>query len=91
MSEQLPGSAIRFTDNKVSAADFSDEFIRQWKQERDDGKLQGDSAEVSEALSSIFCFADLYGPGPGRDDYELDEARLRDEVSKALKKAKGVP
>jgi len=87
MSEQLLGLARRFSDNKVSAADFSDEFIRQWKQERDDGRLQGDPAGVSGVLSSIFCFADLYNSDPDRDDYEFDEARLRNEVSNALNNA----
>jgi Bacterial self-protective colicin-like immunity len=86
MSTQLTVLAKEFVDGRLTGLAFVDDFIRLWKQERDDGRLLRDPPEISEALSSIFCFADLYNPEPDRDEYEFDENKLREAVRGALRR-----
>jgi Bacterial self-protective colicin-like immunity len=43
-----------------------------------------ESTSLYESLSTIFCLPDLYNPEPEREEYEVDESRLRFEVRKAL-------
>ncbi len=86
MSNELADFAAQFSDGKVSAVTLSDEYIERWKKERDQGRLLQDPAAVSEALSTIFCFADLYNPEPDREEYEFDEERLCREVKSVLSK-----
>lgn len=85
MSERLMGLVQAFLAGKSDAEVFVDSFIALWKQERDSGELHADSSQVSEALSSIFCLADMFNPDPERDEYELDESQLRIEIGKLLK------
>ncbi|MDB5348434.1 MAG: colicin-D [Schlesneria sp.] len=84
MSHDLTVLARKFADGNMSAVDFANDFISCWKSERDDGRLLQDPPEVSEALSSIFCFADLYNPQSDREEYEFDEERLRQEIKRVL-------
>jgi len=85
VSKQLLEFARQFAIGEVSADDFADSFMKRWKQERDAGGTLLDSDEVSECLSTIFCFADLYNPEAGREEYELDETKLRYEIRKVMK------
>ena len=81
MSITLYKFAQSFVSGRLSAEKFVDSFQEMWKIERDDGLLSEDEDRLSEALSSIFCLADLYNPDDDREDYELDENQLREEVS----------
>ncbi len=87
MSGQLFDFAKRFATGEIRAEAFVDSFMERWKQERDSVSNMdvADSNEVSEALSTIFCLADLYNPEAEREEYELDESRLRFEVRNALR------
>lgn len=80
VSRQLYEFAMRFAAGEIPAGDFTDQFMEQWKRERDSLDEVADPDELSERLSSIFCLADLYNPEPGREGYELDEPGLRSEV-----------
>ena len=84
MSESLFNYAKDFVDGSFRAATFSDQYIKRWKQERDDGTLLDDSPRISEKLSSIFCLADLFNPENDREEYELDEVGLRRKVSEII-------
>ena len=88
MSEKLLNSAKIFLNNKSDAEIFVDEFISQWKQERDNGAALYDAPQISEALSSIFCVADMFNPHEDRESYEFNEPKLRSETEKILKKAR---
>lgn len=74
-----------FAEGSVSADDFASDYLDRWKNERDDGRLLTDPPEVSEALSSIFCLADLYNPQSDREEYEYDEPKLRQEIKAVLR------
>lgn len=84
MSVELYGFAEKFAQKQISADEFADEYIKRWKDERDADRLNDDPDDLSEQLSSIFCLSDLYCPDNDREDYELDEQGLRNEVRKIL-------
>ncbi len=86
MSNQLYELAKRFADGEISAEAFADLFMERWKQQRDAAPNMDTRAPnaVCESLSTIFCLADLFHPEADREEYELDETRLRFEVRKAL-------
>ena len=88
MSEKLLLFAKRFLKEAINAETFVDEFIIQWKQERDNGSSLSDCPQVSEALSSIFCLADMFNPNDDRESYEFDESKLRLEMKKVLMQTK---
>ncbi len=75
MSLSLVEFARGFVAGKISVASFSDQFIGRWKVERDNRTHRGDSARVSECLSSIFCVADMFAETP-EQDYELNKSQL---------------
>jgi hypothetical protein len=77
MSLNLLNFTKKFTDFNLSPEDFVEEFIIQWKEERDSGAALLDDDDLSEKLSTIFCFTDLYNPDDDREDYEYDEHKLR--------------
>lgn len=85
MSQDLTAFARMFAEGSVSADDFASDYLDRWKNERDDGRLLTDPPEVSEALSSIFCLADLYNPQSDREEYEYDEPKLRQEIKAVLR------
>lgn len=85
MSQDLTAFARMFAEGGGAADEFASDYIKRWKSERDDGRLLADPPEVSEALSSIFCLADLYNPESDREEYEYDEARLRQEIKAVLR------
>ena len=84
MSTDLLEFAKRFVAGEISATDFSDIFIERWRTEREDDVYKTERYELGGRLSSIFCLADLYNPDSNRAQYELDESRLRKEVSKLV-------
>lgn len=84
MSRQLLEYARKFANGEFSAIEFSNGFIEQWRRERNSGMLLQDSPTVSEALSTIFCIADLYNPATDREAYEFDEEQLKNEVKNIL-------
>ena len=84
MSASLLEFAVSFVDGRLPATDFADPFILRWRGERDDGTLETDSPAVSEALSTVFCLADLFNPNDDRLEYELDDGRLRIAVCEAI-------
>jgi hypothetical protein len=85
MSEKLLALAKSFLNSEISAEIFSDGFISQWKQERDDKLKISDEPQVSEALSSIFCLADMFNPNDDCENYELDDVKLKFEILKIFK------
>ncbi|MBX9652704.1 hypothetical protein K2Y11_03705 [bacterium] len=58
MSDALFEFAKRFALGEFDANYFADEYIRRWRQERDNGSLTKDSSVIDEALSTIFCLSD---------------------------------
>lgn len=85
MSKKLLEYAQSFAyGTAISADEFSDEYIRRWKEERDNDKLLLASPHESEMMSTIFCFADLYSPLPNRKGYEFDEETLKKRIRRLL-------
>lgn len=69
---------FEFIKGNVPVEEFSDEYQRKWKEERDiEDTLLQDDAALSEVLSSIFCIVDQYDPDEDRGDNEYDEDTLR--------------
>jgi len=87
MSERPPAFVKAFFGSESDPGDFADEFISQWRHERDTKVSLSDAPKVSEALSSIFCLADMFNPNDDREDYEFDEPKLRLEIEEVLRTA----
>jgi hypothetical protein len=88
MSDKLLTFTKAFLSMESDAETFVDEFIDQWKQERDSGTSLFDDPQINEALSSIFCLADMFNPDDDRESYEFDEPKLKSEIEKVLRQAK---
>lgn len=88
MSERLLEFVKTFLGSEFAPEFFVDEFISQWKRERDSKIFLSDAPHLSEALSSIFCLADMFNPSDDRESYEFDEPKLRFEIEKVLRTAK---
>lgn len=84
MSLHLKNYIDLFLDKKITAREFTDEYISKWRQERNAHLLGKDDDKLSELLSSTFCLADMYNPDEDREEYELDENKLRDELGKLM-------
>ncbi|WP_295924205.1 colicin immunity domain-containing protein [uncultured Xanthomonas sp.] len=81
MSTLLFDFAKSFALGRMDARVFSEAYMEIWKIERDRGILREDAASLSECLSSIFCFADMYSEdADARQYFELDEAGLLSKV-----------
>ncbi len=80
MSVVILEFAKSFIKERLSAEVFADAYIELWRIERDNHILLKDDERLSECLSSIFCLADLYNPEPDREEYELDDKQLYDQV-----------
>jgi Bacterial self-protective colicin-like immunity len=80
MSLNLLELAKEFTKGNLSSEEFVEKFTILWQEERDSEVALLDNDDLSEKLSTIFCFADLYNPNHDREDYEYDDRRLRAEV-----------
>lgn len=87
MSEKLLESAKTYLTRESNSERFVDDFIEQWKREHDSGEYRLDSPKVSELLSSIFCLTDLFNPDDDRENYELDEDKLKNEIRKLMEQA----
>ena len=85
MSLTVLALAKSFIKERLSADQFVDAYMETWKYERDSDVSQNDNTRLSECLSSVFCLADLYNPESDRDDYELDEEKLRHQVFELIK------
>jgi hypothetical protein len=84
MSQNLVAFIHDFLNHPYDCSTFCDQYIRRWKDEGDRGELRLDDGITSEALSTIFCLADLFNPDGDREEYELDEQRLRLEILRVL-------
>lgn len=84
MSVRLLTLAKRFVQTRMDPEQFSEEYIQAWKWERDNGLLNVDPPQLSEVLSSIFCWADQFNPAPDREWHELDEPALRTKVAELI-------
>jgi len=84
MSEALFKLAKEFVSGGISPGAFVEAFADGWREERDSGLLVKDDDVLSEKLSTIFCFADLYNPDEDREEYEYDANKLKSEVEKVV-------
>jgi Bacterial self-protective colicin-like immunity len=84
MSLSLIELARKFTTGDLSSEEFVEKFAMQWREERDSGSTLFDDDDLSEKLSTIFCFTDLYNSDDDREEYEYDENRLRTEVGNVI-------
>jgi Bacterial self-protective colicin-like immunity len=84
MSLYLLELAEKFIEHNLSSEEFVEKFTMQWREERDSGSTLLDDDNLSEKLSTIFCFSDLYNPDDDREDYEYDEYRLRTEIKNLM-------
>lgn len=80
MSYLLLDFAKSFSSGRLSAAVFADAYIELWRIERDNENVLKYDAAISEGLSTIFCLADLYNPEDDREEYELDDEQLQEQV-----------
>lgn len=84
MSLDLKHYIDNFISGKIEANEFADNYMCQWKQERDSNLLGNDEDNLSELLSSTFCVADMYNPDEDRDEYEFNDVQLLNEVNKLV-------
>lgn len=84
MSEKLLGIAKKFIREDTSAEEFVDKFQTLWDQERDPNLLEMEPPQINEALSSIFCVADLFNGDDDKESYEIDEKELKRRVKELL-------
>lgn len=85
MSQSLLNLAKKFVSGGIAPDAFVEAFADGWRGERDSGLLVQDDDVLSEKLSTIFCFADLYNAEEDREEYEYDASKLRCEVEKILR------
>ncbi|OAT15540.1 colicin immunity domain-containing protein [Buttiauxella noackiae] len=69
-----------FANERLSADEFVNAYMELWRIERDNKQLSQDNQDLSEYLSSVFCLADSYNPEDDRDDHEIDENKLREQI-----------
>lgn len=84
MSFELKNYIDKFLAKEITVDEFSDNYMSMWRQERNNSLLGKDDANLNELLSSAFCVADMYNPDGAREQYEFDEDKLRDEISKLV-------
>jgi len=84
MSIYLKDYIDLFLAKKITADEFANSYMSKWKCERDGNLLEKDEEHLSELLSSTFCLSDMYNPDDDREEYELNEEQLRDEINKLV-------
>ncbi|UCZ75076.1 colicin immunity domain-containing protein [Dickeya zeae] len=84
MSKYLKYYIDDFIHSKITAVEFSERYITRWKAERDDNILGKDAEDLSELLSSAFCFADMYNHEDDREEYELNDEQLRGRINELV-------
>lgn len=78
--------AKSFVNGGITAQVFAEAYIELYRIERDNGLLLKDEDSVSECLSTIFCLADLYNPDSDKEEYELNDKQLIEQIEQELKK-----
>ncbi|MBI0132170.1 colicin immunity domain-containing protein [Snodgrassella sp. W8132] len=78
--------AKSFVNGRITAQVFAEAYIELYRIERDNGLLLKDEDSVSECLSTIFCLADLYNPDFDKEEYELNDKQLIEQIEQELKK-----
>lgn len=78
--------AKSFVNGRITAQVFAEAYIELYRIERDNGLLLKDEDSVSECLSTIFCLADLYNPDSDKEEYELNDKQLIEQIEQELKK-----
>ena len=78
--------AKSFVTGRITAQVFAEAYIELYRIERDNGLLLKDEDSVSECLSTIFCLADLYNPDSDKEEYELNDKQLIEQIEQELKK-----
>jgi hypothetical protein len=73
-----------FANERLSADEFVNAYMELWRIERDNKQSSQDDHKLSECLSGMFCLADLYNPEDDREDYELDEKGLREQIMQMI-------
>ena len=84
MSDALLRMARDFIQKGLPADEFTEEYIRAWHQEQDEGILKNDPPKLGEVMSTIFCLADMYNPSAVRVIGEFGEDVLRQRISETL-------
>jgi hypothetical protein len=85
MSLKLLELAKQFINGNLLPEEFVEKFAILWREERDSEVSLLDDDNLSEKLSTIFCFADLYNPNDDREDYEFDSDQLRTEIGDLIR------
>ncbi|WP_338846794.1 colicin immunity domain-containing protein [Massilia sp. W12] len=88
MSKELVLITNKFLIGEISAIDFVEIYIEKWRSERNAGLLLKDEPNLSETLSTIFCYADLFNPENDREPYEYDECTLKNNIKKLIAEKK---
>ncbi|WP_239423797.1 colicin immunity domain-containing protein [Snodgrassella communis] len=78
--------ARSLVNKRIAPQVFVEAYIELYRIERDNNLLIKDEDSISECLSTIFCLADLYNPESDRDEYELDDQQLIEQIEQELKK-----
>lgn len=86
MSLTILEFARSLVNGRITPQVFVEAYIELYQIERDNNILINDENSISECLSSIFCLADLYNPDSDREEYELDESQLIEQIEQELKK-----
>ncbi|MCX8713384.1 colicin immunity protein [Gilliamella sp. wkB292] len=86
MSLTILEFARSLVNGRITPQVFVEAYIELYQIERDNNILINDEDSISECLSSIFCLADLYNPDSDREEYELDESQLIEQIEQELKK-----
>ncbi|WP_338846803.1 colicin immunity domain-containing protein [Massilia sp. W12] len=88
MSKELLIIANKFLIGEISAIDFVEVYIEKWRSERNASLLLKDDPNLSEILSTIFCYADLFNPENDRKPYEYDELTLKNNIKQLITEKK---
>lgn len=77
--------AKNFINNSDPAEVFVRTYMKTWRA-LPAQDLTAEGVNPDRASSDIFMLADLYNPAPDREEYELDENQLRENIKNTLTK-----
>lgn len=80
MSNSLLDIVEQFLGKEITGAEFADKYIDDFRHIRDEGSLPVDDPKLNGKLTTFFSLADLFNGDYDREDYELDETKLRDKI-----------
>ena len=86
MSLTILKFARSLINGRIAPQVFVEAYIELYRIERDNNLLIKDEDSISGCLSTIFCLADLYNPASDRDEYDLDDRQLIEQIEQELKK-----